>query len=72
MKARDLLVEFYDPADDESMEYSYDDTRRPRLTFHHIHKMRIAKDLERVDKAEHLAFIPQMYNPEPEEGDTTL
>lgn len=70
MRGKDLLCEFYDAAEDGSLDYDYDDTRRPRLTLHHIHKMRNAKDMERVDKAEHLAFIPTMYAQEDEGGDT--
>ena len=66
MKAKHLLCEFYDPADDESMSYDYDDVRRPRLTLKHLHKMRITKDMERVDNAQHAQFVPTMYNPEPE------
>ena len=61
MRAKDMLVEFYDPADDGAGEYDYDDTRRPRLTLRHLHKMRIAKDIKAVDQAEHLAFLPSMW-----------
>lgn len=62
MKARDLLTEFYDPSHDEIMKADYDDTRRPRLTLSHIHKMRKARDAERVDKKEYLDFLPSMYD----------
>ena len=40
MKARDLLCEYYDPADDELGQAKMDDTRRPRLTMHHLQKLR--------------------------------
>jgi len=69
MKSHELLVEFYDPLDDLGGATDYDDTRRPRLTMRHLRKLRQAKDAERVDKAEHAKFIPQMYNvPEPSDG----
>lgn len=61
MKAKDLLVEFYDPEDDESMYQEYDDTRRPRLTLRRLNKLRKAKDMRDLDNAEHLAFLPTMY-----------
>lgn len=38
-----------------------DDTRRPRLTMHHIQKLRKARDAEKYDKAQHLDFLPNMY-----------
>jgi hypothetical protein len=62
MKAREMLVEFYDMANDDLEQWNYDDTRRPRLTLGQLHKMRLAKDAERADKADHLAFLPTMYN----------
>lgn len=69
MRAKSLLVEFYEPADDLLGVQDYDDLRRPRLTLMHLHKLRLSKDMERVDKAEYLAFLPDMYGPPPaEEG----
>jgi len=62
MMARELLVEFYDPAQDELSQWQYDDTHRPRLTLYHLHNLRNSKDAERVDKAAHLEFVPTMYN----------
>jgi len=61
MKARDLLVEFYDPADDRLGQYKLDDTRRPRLTMVHLQKLRKARDAEMYDKLQHLEFLPDMY-----------
>ena len=70
MRAKQLLVEFYDPADDQLAQADYDNTRRPRLTMRHLHKMRIAKDTARVDKEEHLRFLPTMYGtPVEDSGD---
>lgn len=63
MKAKELLVEFYDPQYDELSMYNYDDTRRPRLTLSKIRKMRQTRDFERVDKQDHLNFLPTMYGP---------
>lgn len=69
MNSKDLLVEFYDPLEDLGGAAEYDDRRRPRLCMRHLRKLRQAKDAERVDKAEHVKFIPQMYNPpEPSDG----
>jgi len=61
MKARDLLVEFYDPADDKLGQAKMDDTRRPRLTMLHIQKLRKARDAEKYETAQHLNFLPDMY-----------
>ena len=72
MRAREMMVEFYDPADDNAGQYDYDDTRRPRLTLRHLHKLRLTKDTKAIDQAEHLAFLPSMYNQTPDEGSDTL
>jgi len=66
MKARDLLVEFYDPQDDELGKAKMDDTRRPRLTLHHLQKLRKSRDAEKYEKAQHLNFLPDMYGAAPE------
>lgn len=69
MRIRELLVEFYDPDDDKLGVQSYDDTRRPRLTFHQIQRLRKSKDADMVDRLEHNDFLPLMYGaPEGEEG----
>lgn len=62
MRSKELLVEFYDPEHDEVEHADYDDTRRPRLTLSHLHKMRKSRDAERVDKKQYLDFLPTMYN----------
>ncbi len=62
MKARDMLVEFYDPQDDELGKAKMDDTRRPRLTMHHIQKLRKSRDAEKYERAQHLNFLPDMYD----------
>jgi len=61
MKAKDLLVEFYDPADDKLGQAKMDDTRRPRLTMTHLQKLRKSRDAEKYEKAQHLNFLPDMY-----------
>lgn len=38
-----------------------DDTRRPRLTLLHLHKLRKSRDVEKYDKAQHIDFLPSMY-----------
>lgn len=68
MKAKELLVEFYEMSDDRLAQWDYDDTRRPRLTFGQLHKMRLAKDAERADNAEHMSFLPTMYGQPSGEG----
>lgn len=66
MLARELLVEFYDPADDELGKAHMDDTRRPRLTMTHIQKLRKARDVEKYETAQHMEFLPDMYGAAPE------
>lgn len=61
MRASDLLVEFYNPADDKLGQAKIDDTRRPRLTMLHLQKLRKARDVERYEQAQHLDFLPNMY-----------
>lgn len=70
MFARELLVEFYDPADDQLGQAKMDDTRRPRLTLHHLQKLRKSRDAEKYEKAQHLNFLPDMYDqaPDPSAG----
>lgn len=72
MKAKHLLVEFYDPAEDDLVKANYDDSRRPRLTMLHLHKMRLAKDAERMDAAERLDFLPSMYGVPVSEGEMKI
>lgn len=65
MRAKHLLVEFYDPALDNTAMHEYDDTRRPRLTLQNLHRIRQSKDAERVDKSDYLEFLPSMYSQPP-------
>lgn len=68
MRAKDLLVEYYDPADDDLGQAKMDDTRRPRLTFLHLSKLRKSRDAEKYETAQHLNFLPDMYGQAPEPG----
>ena len=61
MRAKQLLVELYDPADDTLGQAKMSDSRRPRLTMLHIQKLRKSRDVEKYEKAEHLQFLPDMY-----------
>lgn len=61
MRAKEILVEMYDPADDELGQAKMDDTRRPRLTMLHLSKLRKARDSEKYERAQHLEFLPDMY-----------
>ena len=60
-----MLVEFYDPADDELGKAHMDDTRRPRLTMFHLQKLRKSRDVENYEKAQHVNFLPDMYGQAP-------
>jgi hypothetical protein len=62
MRAVEMLVEFYDPADDTLGQAKMDDTRRPRLTLHHLQKLRRSRDAEKYEKIQHLDFLPNMYD----------
>jgi hypothetical protein len=68
MKALDLLVEFYNPADDQMGKAHLDDTRRPRLTMLHLQKLRKSRDVEKYETAQHVNFLPDMYGQAPEQG----
>lgn len=61
MQAKDLLVEFYDPASDQLARADYDDSRRPRLTMLHLQKLRRTKDARRYDRLQHMQHLPDMY-----------
>ncbi len=67
MKAVEMLVEYYDPADDKLGQAKMDDTRRPRLTMVHLQKLRKSRDAEKYEKAQHLDFLPDMYGQPPVE-----
>jgi len=68
LRAKQLLVEFYDSEDDEHFKREMSDTRRPKLTMKHIQKLRKYKDRKNMEKAEHLKFVQTMYaTPDPEE-----
>lgn len=66
MRSSELLVEFYNPSDDELGKMHMDDTRRPRLTLSHLQKLRKARDAERFENEQHLRFLPDMYGAAPE------
>lgn len=63
MRAKELLVEYYDASDDKLGQAKMSDTRRPRLTMLHLSKLRKARDSEKYEKAQHLEFLPDMYGP---------
>ena len=67
MLARELLVEFYDPSEDSLGIAKLDDTRRPRLSFYHLQRLRKSKDIEKYDRLQHLNFLPDMYGQQPEQ-----
>ena len=61
MNVKELLFEYYDPADDKLGQAKMDDTRRPRLTMVHLQKLRKSRDVEKYERAQHLEFLPDMY-----------
>ena len=69
MKAIDILSgkkqlnEFYFPEDDEGNKADYTDTRRPRLTLRHLHKLRKIRDLKHLEASQHKIFVATMYGP---------
>jgi len=67
MRAKDLLVEFYEPEDDLLIKAQINDTRRAKLTLKHLNKLRKIRDMEREDNARHLADIKVIYAAQPTE-----
>jgi len=47
-----------------------DDTRRPRLTMHHLQKLRKSRDIEKYETAQHIDFLPSMYGVTADQGDS--
>ena len=68
MLAKELLVEFYDPADDNLGQAHMDDTRRPRLTMVHLQKLRKSRDVEKYERTQHMEFLPNMYGQSSEQS----
>lgn len=68
MRAKDLLCEYYNPADDELGVAHMDDTRRPRLTMLHLQKLRKSRDIEKYETAQHNNFLPDMYGQVPDQS----
>lgn len=63
MKINDIITEgYYNPADDSSAIAHKSDTRRPRLTFSHLNKLRKMRELRKVETEEHLVLVRQMYS----------
>jgi hypothetical protein len=62
MRATDLLLEFYEPSSDSLSKREMSDTRRPKLTIRHLHKIRKMRDIEMMDRKAHLLRIKQVYN----------
>lgn len=70
MRASELLMEFYDPANDRQIKAELSDTRRARLTIRHLHKIRKMRDIEAEDRKNHLLRIKQVYNTPGEGSDS--
>ena len=65
MKVNDVILEYYDPEDDEASVAHKDDTRRPRLTLKHLHKLRKMREVRKLEQEEHLVLVRDMYNTAP-------
>ena len=63
----EFLLENYWPEDDKQNQTELDDTRRPRLTLRHLHKLRMVQELKKLEMMAHKDFVKKMYN-EPTEG----
>ena len=61
MKASEIIIEYYEPANDEHQRIQKKDTRRPRLTLRHINKLRKVRELKKLEDGERKKFIPVMY-----------
>jgi len=55
------LVEFYEPSEDEHFKREMSDTRRAKLTFKHLQRLRKYKDMKEEERLEHLKFVRHMY-----------
>lgn len=65
-----FLTENYFPEEDDYNKAKKSDTRRPRLTFKHINKLRKIRELKKLEMAAHRKFVKTMYGaPKDDEGD---
>ncbi len=55
------LMENYFPEDDDYNTAHKTDTRRPRLTFKHLNKMRKLREVKKLEMAAHRQFVKTMY-----------
>lgn len=62
MFIREILKEFYSPEDDELSIAKMSDTRRPRISLRHLHKLRKMREIKQADKANHLKFVKVIYS----------
>lgn len=65
MKVSDVILEYYDPEDDKGSVAKKSDTRRPRLTLKHLHKLRKMREVRKLEQEEHLVLVRNMYNTAP-------
>lgn len=67
MKVKDILLEYYDPADDKMLQAHLSDTRKPHLTFKHLNKLRKMEKLKAIEKANHLKLVSVLYHSAPQQ-----
>ena len=65
MKVKDILLEYYDPSDDQYLQSHLNDTHKPHLTFKHLNKLRKMEKLKAIEKAAHLQLVSAMYKSAP-------
>jgi hypothetical protein len=69
MRYKEMLVEYYNPDEDAYTTSSTEDksvakktdTRRPRITFNHLTKMRTIRRVKRLEKQKHNELVRDMY-----------
>lgn len=66
MDLKTYLSENIDPVNDEYSKVDLHDTRRPRITFRHLNRLRKINELKRLEQAAHKEFVRAMYGKPPE------
>lgn len=56
-----FLTESVDPTEDQLSQRQLADTRRPRITFRHVNRLRKISELKRLEQAAHRQFVRTMY-----------
>lgn len=62
MRQAELLNEYYDASEDNSIKANLSDTRRPRLTLRHLNKLKKVREMKRLESGKRARNIPKIYN----------